>query len=411
MRNEKSGVNSQKAGLAVLIWILAFQNPLERVWGSFSYIDEFTALIGAYLGLYDIVVVRKGRPSKDQMWTGIPLLVFIAAGLAGNLIYQYQPLKSVMIDLYTNLKFFFAIGTGYYLFASMDWKDLKKTAGWNARLIISFLFVLFLIDRIFHIWPGQVRYGISSAVLFYAHPSYFAGALAFLLVLLLGTYEKKNISYIAMALLMMAFTLRSKAIASAAAGTFLFCLVVILKRQIKVWHLAVLGGVCVLIGLPFIWFYYFSVGLSSVRTWLTVCSAWIIRDYFPIGTGFGTFASSEAAKNFSPVYLIYDMEKYMYAKDNWRVFLTDTFWPIIFGQTGLIGTCAFLTVLFQIGKNVWGMYKQNRYAYVSLLFSFIYLLISSTSEPSFHNAIAIPLAMMVGLLFASKKSGLDEYDN
>lgn len=411
MKKQESWCTPGKMTLTVMIWILVFQSPLEKIWDPFSYIDEFTALIGACLGLYDIVIVRKGRPSKEQLWMGIPLLVFVFAGLAGNLIYQYQPLKSVIIDLYTNLKFFFAIGTGYYLFASEDWENLQKTAGWNARLITVFLFALFLLDRFFHIWPEQVRYGISSAVLFYAHPSFFAGALAFLVVLLLGTYEKKNISYIAMALLMMAFTLRSKAIASATAGAFLFCLAVILKRQIKVWHLAVLGSVCVLIGLPLIWYYYFSVGLSSVRTWLTVCSVWIIRDYFPIGTGFGTFASSEAARNFSPVYLLYDMEKYMLVSDNWRGFLSDTFWPIIFGQTGIIGTCAFLTTLFRIGKNVWGMYQQNRYAYVSLLFSFIYLLISSTSEPAFHNAVAIPLAMMVGLLFAAKKSGLNGYDN
>ena len=28
-----------KAGLTAMIWILVFQNPLESVWGPFSYID------------------------------------------------------------------------------------------------------------------------------------------------------------------------------------------------------------------------------------------------------------------------------------------------------------------------------------------------------------------------------------
>lgn len=119
----------QKATLSAMTWILVFQNPLESIWDPFSYLDEFTALIGAVLGLYDIVIVRKGRPSKEQLWIGIPLLFFIAIGLAGNVMYQYQPLKCVIIDLYTNLKFFFAIGTGYYLFASLDWEEMKKKIG------------------------------------------------------------------------------------------------------------------------------------------------------------------------------------------------------------------------------------------------------------------------------------------
>ena len=134
-----------RAGLAFMIWILAFQSPLENVWDSFSYIDEIAALFGACLGLYDIVIVRKGRPTREQLWMGIPLLLFIVVGLAGNLIYQYQPLKCVIIDLYTNLKFFFAIGTGYYLFNALNWEEMKKTAGWNARMIALLLFILFFV--------------------------------------------------------------------------------------------------------------------------------------------------------------------------------------------------------------------------------------------------------------------------
>ena len=97
-----------KALLTAMIWLLVFQNPLQGIWDPFSYLDEITALIGACFGMYDILILRKGRPTKDQLWFAIPLLVFTAVGLAGNLIYRYQPLKCVIIDLYTNLKFFFA---------------------------------------------------------------------------------------------------------------------------------------------------------------------------------------------------------------------------------------------------------------------------------------------------------------
>lgn len=79
-----------------LILLLTFQNPLEMVWAPFSYIDEGTALIGAVWGLYEIIIVQRCRPTKEQLWVGIPLLVFAAVGLTGNLLYRYQPLKAAL---------------------------------------------------------------------------------------------------------------------------------------------------------------------------------------------------------------------------------------------------------------------------------------------------------------------------
>ena len=101
---------------AAMLWLMVFQSPLEEIWKPFSYIDESVALIGAVLAVYEATVVQKFRFTKNQLYIGIALSIFVLAGLTGNLIYRYQPWKSVIIDLYTNLKFFFAIGTGYYLF-------------------------------------------------------------------------------------------------------------------------------------------------------------------------------------------------------------------------------------------------------------------------------------------------------
>ena len=223
--------NCSKFIFITLIWILVFQSPLEKVWDPFSYIDEIVALIGAVLGVYDIVIVRKCRPSKEQMIVGVLITAFVVTGLAGNLIYQYQPIKSVIIDLYTNLKFFFAVGTGYYLFKNAEWKDLENVATVNARLIVFFIFILFLVDRVLNIWPAEVRYGIKSVILFYHHMTYLAGAMAFIVVLLTIFYQKKNLPYIAMALVIIAFTLRSKAIVAVLAYIAMFVFFVVLKKN------------------------------------------------------------------------------------------------------------------------------------------------------------------------------------
>ena len=418
----------QETILAEMIWILAFQNPLESVWGPFSDIDEFAALIGACLGLYDIVVVRKGRPSKEQLWMGIPLLVFVAVGLAGNLIYQYQPLKCVIIDLYTNLKFFFAIGTGYYLFASLAWDEMRRTVQWNARTIALIFFLLFLIDRIWCLWPCEVRYGIASAKLFFQHPTYLAGAGAFILSLLTVFYDKKNIPYIVMAVLIMAFTLRAKSLASAALYVALFVFFLVFKWRLRLWHVIVAGIGCFAIAWDKIRFYFIDLSGLSARSIMLQKSFKVMKDHFPIGTGFGTFGSAEAEKHYSTVYInygfnelwqlrnIHDVENtiQIIQRDTWLserfkiygeellqmdTFLSDHFWPIIFGQSGVFGTVIFLVIMSVLLKRCFDVQKFNMHAYVGVLFVMAYLMISSVAEPAFHNAVAIPLALILGVVF------------
>lgn len=418
-----------KAGLTAMIWILAFQSPLESVWGPLSYIDELVALFGAFLGLYDIVFVRKCRPSKDQLWMGIPLLIFVAIGLAGNLIYRYQPWKCVIIDLYTNLKFFFAIGTGYYLFANLSWEETKKIAQRNAAAIAGILFVIFLVDQVFHFWPSEVKYGIYSAQLFYYHPTYLAGAMAFLLVLMTVFYDKKNFPFIAMAVIIMAFTLRAKALASAAMYVAMFVFFVVLKLHLKLWHVVVAGAGVVAIGWEKIYYYFVEDAATSPRAIMLNKSFLVMQDHAPIGSGFGTFGSAEAGKHYSAVYLKYGFNDYYHVRDVQNVentlrlinessgltylyqldperylygesYMSDHFWPIIFGQHGYLGTVVFLFILAVLLKKCLAVVKHDLFAYVGVLYAFVFLLISSMAEPAFHNLVAIPLAVVMGMVFA-----------
>ena len=135
---------------------------------------------------------------------------------------------------------------------------------------------------------------------------------------------------------------------------------------------------------------------------MLMTSLLIIKDYFPIGTGFGTFASHSAAVNYSPVYIKYGFELiYELRNSSKGTFFDDQFWPIIFGQTGLVGTVSYIYLLVQLFRRIQGMYRQNQNSYMAALFVFIYLMISSIAEPAFNNSVAIPLAM--ALVLAMKK--------
>lgn len=393
---------------AILVYLMVFQHPLEAVWGGFSSIDELIGLIGLCISCALILAGRKSI-SKSSFAIAAALLVFVFSGLLGNILFQYQPWKSVLIDLFTNLKFYFSILTGYFLFRNRSWDSLRNTAIRHGKIITLFLLALFIADRIFNLYPSEVRHGIRSSVLFFGHPTYFAGAAVCLVVLLTIFFDKSNIAYIAANVLFLASTMRSKAIAAALIYIVIFFYFIVLKgrkssgakrrKAIKLRYMFALAVPAVLVAMPQIRYYYVTLGGKSTRSVLTSLSFEIARDYFPIGTGFACYASSEAAKHFSPVYNLYDLEYLLRFDIYWRSFLNDTFWPIIIGQTGAIGTAAYLIAVYLVFKRCLLLYQVNLNIFVGALFAFLYILIASMAEPAFNNSVAIPLAVLMGMAF------------
>lgn len=411
----------------LLVILLTFQSALQKLWQPLSFIDEAVALVGLLCAAYGIVVEKRKILSGSVLPLLVCLGVFVISGLLGSVLYRYQSWKSVIIDLYTNLKFFFAIGTGYFLFRDAEWDQLKQAGLISVKIIVAMLFALFLLDRIFVLYPMEYRYGIRSAILIFEHSTYLAGAMAFLVVLLTVFYEKQNIPFLAMALIMIVFTLRSKAIASAAAYAVMFLLFIRFRLKIRLSYAAAIGAACILLGWPKIQYYFLDLSGGSARSIFLRTAFQIMKDYFPIGTGFAAYGSAEAAKHYSPVYYQYgfqyrwdvrdvsDVENSLQriASDYWLTkyyeedpsfvyrpaFLNDHFWPTIFGQTGVIGTIAFVLAL---GILIWWCLKIRKtdlHASVGVLYIWVYLLVSSIAEPAFHNAISIPLALVMGMVF------------
>ena len=160
------------------------------------------------------------------------------------------------------------------------------------------------------------------------------------------------------------------------------------------------SGMYVAVAWSQIAFYYIKLSGTSARSAMLLTSFRIMRDYFPIGTGFGTYASHGAAVNYSPVYAKYGFELiYELRNASTGTFFDDQFWPIIFGQTGVLGTVCYLYYLFQLFIKIKHIRIVNAGAYVACLFLFLYLLVSSTAEPAFNNSIAVPMACVLGGAF------------
>lgn len=417
------------AWLCSCIVLFTFQKPLEDVCRIFKYLDELCAVVS-----FGIVIWHRDRLMQwiQNDWAKVLLLAmtaFLASGLAGNVIYHYQPLAYVLLDLFTNVKFYIVLASAMLLFSSetIQENSVRKLV----YVLSSALFILFVFDRIFSIWPEEIRLGISSASMIYGEPTYLAGAMAGLLGILLITYVPNNLPFILMDVVMMGCTMRMKAIGGAAVLIALLVWVIWLGKKVKLWYLV--GAACTMLLLAWkqIYFYFFTFS-HNARAVLTKTSIRILGDYFPIGTGFGTYASNAANVHYSPVYEKYgfltdylispteneileyfagEHKSFIYQIGNRYVynelgpkssFLNDTFWPIILGQTGFIGTVAYLLILVILFVRLWKIQSEYRNLFAGGMFLMSYLLICSTSEPAFNNAMAIPFALMLGICYAAE---------
>ena len=389
--------------LLVIIWILlfVFQDLLSNVFSIFSYIDEIPLILFLVISLAKITRTGKITIKLEKRKYIMAIVLFVSVGLTGNLLYQYQPWNLVIVDLLTNLKFFGAIA-----FFSMCIEETTletKRIPNLAKLLTIVLTVLFLLDRFINIFPAEYRYGVKSVVLFYGHPTYLAGVCAFLIAMMTIYDASKYKFYILLDLIILIFTLRSKAIVSAIVYFILYVVIKKLHCKLKTWQIIVIGIIGIACAWSQIYFYFIKLEGQSARSVMFLISFLILKDYFPIGTGFATFASHSAAVNYSPVYSKYGFELiYELRNSATGTFFDDQFWPIILGQTGMIGIVSYLYILLFLFKKIQRLFRVDLDLYMSALFVFLYLLISSIAEPAFNNSVAIPLAMIIAMTVERK---------
>lgn len=85
---------------------------------------------------------------------------------------------------------------------------------------------------------------------------------------------------------------------------------------------------------------------DTVRTYSYVVAVRIANDFFPFGSGSGTYASLPSRDlYYSPLYDIYGLSTMHGAARHFSGYLMDTFWPKILGEGGWFGLATYLGML------------------------------------------------------------------
>lgn len=391
-----------------LFLYLIFQAPIsnliknEFVSNVFGYSDE---VIGVILFIIVIFKAMKAEITllRFERYMLVFMFIFEIIGIISGFKYKYQEIPYMFVDAYTCAKFFI-----YYLCARLLTqgklsKDYFLSINRICKIVAVIFFALSLHEVLFdQWWPNpDYRYFAYSVQLFFGHPESLARAcITFIFVLAYNyRYCKHNIYYIIMLTVVMIFTFRTKAIIAVFAFYVLYIYFVKLrfKSLIPIGIISI-GGASYL-GYNSLYGYYIELE-ESARKFLTLDSIKIAKEYFPFGSGFGSFASNISAQYYSKLYvkLGYYLRNDLAIGEKRRSFLSDTFWPIVVAQTGWIGTIAFVMALLSMISYIIQTRKNDVYYFWVAISIIAHDVISSFAAPAFFYPTAIAPFLFLGLI-------------
>ena len=126
----------------------------------------------------------------------------------------------------------------------------------------------------------------------------------------------------------------------------------------------------------------------------------IVKDFFPLGTGFGTYGTEYSRARYSIVYYLYNMQSTYGLAPNAPYFICDTMWPAILGETGILGFIAIAGVLYNIFRDIQTSIVSNKNILFILYMLLFYLLIESIAETIFMNAKGCLIFILVAVILS-----------
>ena len=266
--------------------------------------------------------------------------------------------------------------------------------------VINFLFPTFYL-RIFTPTEIPYRFGFLSIFACFNHPGTFGWFMILCSFIHFIDYEtdqkKKNIVLCFITIILAFLSLRTKVILS-----FTFCysfyFIVIKKNNVKTFLNKLLY---VLILVVFIFAVFSKQIINTYKLYYTKTTEYgmsarealrensfkIMKDYFPIGVGFGKYGTWYASVNYSEYYYKYKMSNIYGLRNKNSKYSMDTFWPTIIGETGMIGLVLYVAMIILCYRKLMKERKINNNNINSLaVLVFIQTIVESFGFASFNSS-------------------------
>ena len=381
---------------------LLFQMYLEKIISPIKKIDELFPFILIFLCFCKIIKnngkvrILNKNIHKNNIKIFIALILLIIMGIIGNVVYRYQEVPAIIADIIIVIKGFLTYIFAYILFEDISFENYHKIINNFMRLISGIIFTLLIANYALGIFPvAEIRNGIPSQQLFFAHPTNLASysiAIIIILTIMQRNY-KGNFKYIILMSIVVVSTQRNKAIMFICVYYMLYYFIINKNKRVNFALTTCISVVILYVGSEQINKYLTNTDWA--RSALLLKSIEVAKDHFPLGSGFATFATWNSGVYYSPLYYMYDMNHIYGLSPGYYMFVADTFWPAIIAQFGFFGVIIICYIIINMFKNI--SYCKDKYKYLSKISVLVYLLILSAAETSFMSPVAIILCLIMAI--------------
>lgn len=122
----------------------------------------------------------------------------------------------------------------------------------------------------------------------------------------------------------------------------------------------------------------------------------ILKDYFPFGSGLGTFSTNAAAEYYSPLYYKYKLSDIWGLTPSHPMFLADTYYPSL-AEFGIVGVLLFLWFW---KRRLWAIQKLPLKYYKVGVMAFMALALESVADTSYLSGKGMGYFMLLGIVMS-----------
>lgn len=328
-----------------------------------NYWDE--TLIVA-VPLYYMLASRRISIKKSQLNIWLTLFCFIMIGLVSNILYPEFQSSSVAIlkDVAAAIKFPMLAILLMQNRTLNQQNSITHEAAKLSKVLLYIMLGIAIVGYVINIdvYQNEVRL-VKCYKFFFSHPTFLVSSIIMMISVLLADGIKRNRreliiagfliflsgrtkGYIMIAVLLLIIMIKPSIIRNAFAN---MSGRLKLKKQYLIIGLVCVGVIGYVLGKAKV-VDYMGWGLTAARPALYIVGFYLLKDCFPFGSGFGTFASSISGEYYSNVYNLYHISGVNGLIRGNTNYIADAFPPYIYGQFGIAGAIAYALILVQLIK-------------------------------------------------------------
>ncbi|GAF12459.1 oligosaccharide repeat unit polymerase Wzy [Bacillus sp. JCM 19045] len=241
------------------------------------------------------------------------------------------------------------------------------------------------------------RFGLKSVAFGFGHPSEFALFLILLSIfnLYFNAKYRMRIDYLFLFLnfILLLFSGRVTALSFFA----LLCIILISFRFFRNYvAMGVTVSLIIAIGFAYDKIHETFIALEHARGVLLNSANLIAQDYFPFGSGLGTFGSHASRVNYSELYYSYGVSNFYGLSEDYPAFITDSYWAMMIAENGYIASIMqFLAIVILISS----LYIRNKSIItIIVIYPLIYMLFTTPIDTIMLSNSSLPLVFTAAVL-------------